>query len=126
MTALVDTSVLVGAAFRPGDLQGETWSISAITVGELEAGVLLARKKAVRAHRLRRLSAVLALAPILSIDSTVATRYGELRAASSRRPSNDLWIAATALAHDLTLVTRDRELAAVPLIRAVLIAGYDG
>ncbi len=43
--------------------------------------------------------------------------FGELRRASGRAPSNDLWIAATALAHDLTLVTRDDRLAAVPLVR---------
>jgi tRNA(fMet)-specific endonuclease VapC len=39
-----------------------------------------------------------------------------------RAPSNDLWIAATALAHDVTLVTRDERLAALPLVRARLVA----
>lgn len=92
-----------------------------VTIGELEAGVLLARDEAVRAQRLRRLSAVLAEAPVVGIESIVAARYGELRAATGRAPANDLWIAATALAHDFTLVTADERLAALALIRVVLV-----
>ncbi len=98
------------------------WSVSAITVGELEAGVLLARDRAGRAARLRRLTAVLAEAPILRVDREVAARYGELRAQSGRSPSNDLWIAATALAHDLTLITGDQRQSALPLVRTRLVA----
>lgn len=120
MTLLLDTSVLAG-----GLLSGESdpeavvidepWSVSVVSVGELEAGVLLARGKRQRADRLRRLTAVLSTAPLLPVDRSVAARYGELRAASGRRPSNDLWIAATALAHDLTLVTLDDAQAALPV-----------
>ncbi len=116
MTALIDTSVLVGAGELAEEI-GEPWSVSVVTVGELEAGVLLAAEPAVRAQRLRRLAAVLAEAPALPIDRAVAARYGELRATTGRLPSNDLWIAATALAHDLTLITSDERLAALPLVR---------
>jgi predicted nucleic acid-binding protein len=56
---------------------------------------------------LRRLAAILAEAPTLPVDRSVAARYGELREATRRLPANDLWMAATALANDLTLVTRD-------------------
>ena len=120
VSALVDTSVLIGTA-PPTDAELEDdWAISAISVGELDAGVLLASEPDVRAARLRRLTAVLAEAPILGIDRAVAARYGELRAASGRLPTNDLWIAATALAHDLTLVTRDERQAALPLVRTTL------
>lgn len=35
--------------------------------------------------------------------------------------TNDLWIAATALAHELTLVTADERQAALPLVRTVLL-----
>jgi hypothetical protein len=45
-----------------------------------------------------------------------------LKAATGRHPANDLWIAATALAHDLTLVTADERQAALPLVRARLWA----
>jgi toxin FitB len=91
-------------------------------VGELQAGVLLAEDAAVRAQRLRRLTAVLAEAPVVALEQAVAARYGELRAATGRQPANDLWIAATALAHDFTLVTADERVASLPPIRASLAA----
>ena len=117
LRALVDTSVLVGGAGAPVTQLGEAWAVSTITVGELHAGVLLAQDHAQQAARLRRLSAVLSAAPVLDVDRTVATCYGELRCATGRLATNDLWIAATALAHDLTLVTADERQAALPLVR---------
>jgi predicted nucleic acid-binding protein len=117
LTALVDTSVLVGSVLPPLD---EPWVVSIVTVGELQAGVLLADEAAVRSQRLRRLTAVLVEAPVVPIEQAVAARYGELRAATGRQPSNDLWIAATALAHDLTLVTSDERLASLR-VRAKMV-----
>ena len=96
--------------------------MSVVTVGELEAGVLLARDDALRARRVALLAAVLGEAPVLPIDRHVAARYGELRAGAGRQASNDLWIAATALAHDFTLLTMDERQAALPLVRAELIS----
>jgi predicted nucleic acid-binding protein len=122
LTTLVDTSVLVGDR-SAADLQLEGgWAVSAIAVGELAAGVLMAADPGVRAARLRRLSAVLATAPVLDVDRAVAARFGELRAATKRSATNDLWIAATALAHDLMLLTGDARQAALPLVRAQLLA----
>ena len=118
MTALLDTSVLVEPAPPRID---EDWVVSVVTVGEMEAGVLLAGSAALRAARLGRLGAILAEAPIVPIEHAVAARYGELRAATGRQPTNDLWIAATALAHDFTLVTADERLAALPLVRTQLV-----
>lgn len=120
MGSLIDTSILVGAAHVERlDLSGG-WAVSVVTVGELQAGVLIAADDTVRARRLALLTAVLTEAPALPIDRSVAGRYGELRAATRREPSNDLWIAATALAHDLTLITADQRQAALPLVRARL------
>lgn len=123
MSALIDTSVLIHAGRRAEDESTEEWAISAVTVGELEVGVLLATEPSIRAARLRRLAAVLAEAPILPIDRAVAAHYGELRAATGRRPTNDLWIAATALAYDLTLMTCDENQAALPLVHTTLVRG---
>ena len=114
MTLLADTSVVISP---PAGDDAEATVISAISIGELHAGVELARDDATRSARLGRLTAIVASVPVLPVDGTVAARYGELRRASGRAPSNDLWIAATALAHDLTLITRDDRLAALPLIR---------
>ncbi len=122
MNALIDTSILIGSG--PLELSAAVagWAVSVVSVGELEAGVLLAADAATRAARLRRLAAVLAEAPALSVDRNVAAHYGELRAATARLPVNDLWIAATALAHDLTLVTADERQVRLPLVRAELVA----
>jgi predicted nucleic acid-binding protein len=113
VTLLADTSVLIAPPAVDDD---EPIVISAISVGELHAGVELARGDPTRSARLARLTAIVASVPVLPVDGAVAARYGELRRASGRAPSNDLWIAATALAHDLILITRDDQLAALPLI----------
>jgi predicted nucleic acid-binding protein len=112
---LLDTSVLIAPPVEGDDR--DPIAISAISVGELHAGVELARDARTRSARLARLAALVSSVPVLPVDGSVAARYGELRRESGRVPSNDLWIAATALAHDLTLVTRDDRLATVPLVR---------
>lgn len=119
MGILIDTSVLAGAR-NVGELS-EGWAVSVVTVGELEAGILIALDATTRARRVALLAAVLAEAPALPIDRQVAARYGELRASADRQPSNDLWIAATALARDFTLVTADEHQAALPLVRSILV-----
>ena len=119
MGSLIDTSVLVGAA-DAGELADE-WAVSVVTVGELEAGVLIAQDDATRARRVALLAGVLAEAPALPIDRHIAARDGELRASTGRQPSNDLWIAATALAHDFTLMTADERQASLPLVRSRLV-----
>ncbi len=119
MGSLIDTSVLASSQGLP-ELTDD-WAVSVVTVGELEAGVLVARDGATRARRLALLAALLAEAPALPIDRQVAARYGELRAGAGRRPSNDLWIAATALAYDYTLITADERQASLPLVRSTLV-----
>ncbi len=119
MGSLIDTSVLAGGGAVAELIGG--WAVSVVTVGELEAGILIASDEETRARRLALLVAVLAEAPALPVDRHVASRYGELRARARRGPSNDLWIAATALAHDLTLVTADERQAGLPLIRSTLV-----
>ena len=118
---LVDTSVLIGA-FDAVDAATEgAWAASVVTIGELYSGVLLAEKDSEQSGRLKRLAAVLSLVTVLDINRAVATGYGDLRTLSRRSPSNDLWIAGTALAHDLELVTMDEAQAALPLVRTRLI-----
>ena len=115
---LVDTSVLAGDAVPQASGR---WSVSIVTIGELEVGVLLAPGK-LRARRLARLTGVLERTPVLMVDRRVAAHYAQLRAASGRQPANDLWIAATALAHELTLLTADTRQAALPGVQATLVS----
>ena len=122
LTSLVDTSVLIDSLDSiDGEKEG-LCAVSVVTVGELHAGVLLASHGPTQAARLQRLSDVLSLAAVLDVTRSVAVAYGELRmAAPVRVPSNDLWIAATAIAHDLELVTADKRQAALPYVRAQLV-----
>jgi predicted nucleic acid-binding protein len=121
LTTLFDTSALIGPTEgSPPELRGDS-AVSVVAIGELYAGVLLATHDATRSGRLRLLAAVLSEATVLAVDRNVATAFGDIRAVAGRIPSNDLWIAATALAHDLTLLTRDARQAALPLVRTKLI-----
>jgi predicted nucleic acid-binding protein len=121
LTTLFDTSALIGSADGPPPQMAGDSAVSVVAVGELYAGVLLATHGATQSARLRRLAVVLSDATVLDIDRAVTTAYGDIRSLAGRAPSNDLWIAATALAHDLTLVTMDAGQAALPLVRTELV-----
>ena len=119
---LLDTSVVVSgldepeAAALPDEL-----AISVMTIGELHAGVLSGRTAKTRAARLQRLTDVEREFAILDIDVGVAQKFGELRAQSGRRGVGDLLLAATALRHGLTLVTRDERQAR--LVKGTVLFG---
>jgi toxin FitB len=108
--AILDTSVVIAdpVAPIPGDL-----AISAITLAELNFGVLVAKSAEVRAERLRRLSLLQQRFDALPVDEAVAISYGRLASAvvdagrQPRRQAMDLLIAATAHAHGATLYTRN-------------------
>jgi predicted nucleic acid-binding protein len=108
--AILDTSVVIAdpVAPIPGDL-----AISAITLAELNFGVLIAKSAEVRAERLRRLSLLQQRFDALPVDEAVAISYGRLASAvvdAGRQPRGramDLLIAATAHAHGATLYTRN-------------------
>lgn len=116
MTAgLADTSVFIASeSGRQLDesLLPDEISVSAVTIGELRAGVLATGDATARARRLATLTRALELDP-LPIDDRVAEAWAELRVAlrdsGQRMPVNDSWIAATAIAHDLVLITQDAD-----------------
>jgi predicted nucleic acid-binding protein len=92
-------------------------AVSAITIGELWAGVLAATDVAVRDRRLGTLSAALALDPI-PVDDRVAAAWARLRVdlrdRGLRMPINDSWIAATAIALGVAVVTQDDDYVELP------------
>ncbi len=93
----------------------ETLFLSAITLGELEKGVAKlpasARKKTQLARWLRSELPERFSNRILPVDAQVAARWGELAGGAAARgkplPVIDGLIAATALQHNLTVVTRN-------------------
>jgi predicted nucleic acid-binding protein len=111
--AVADTSIFIAReSARPLDLGllPDELAISVITVGELRAGVLAAEDSRTRVRRLDTYRRALSFDPV-PIDESIAESWANLRVllreAGARMAINDTWIAATALALDLPLVTQD-------------------
>lgn len=121
MTYLIDTNVWSELRNRDrADGNVRTWAqkanpaemyLSAVTVFELERGVLLIeRRDPPQGARLRRWLEDRVLEPfggrILPIDTAIARRCAALHVPDPR-PERDALIAATALSHGMTVVTRN-------------------
>ncbi|MGH8012605.1 MAG: PIN domain-containing protein [Candidatus Binataceae bacterium] len=78
----------------------------------------MAQGSAVRARRSRTLTVVQNAFEPLPIDAEVARTFAELVAEARRHGKRlktmDTWIAATALAHDISVDTRDEDFAEIP------------
>lgn len=117
---LADTSLFIahetGRQLRTEALP-DRLAVSVITIGELRAGVLVAADVATRDRRLQTLTAALALEPI-PVDEGVAAAWArlrvELRDRGLRMPVNDSWIAATAIALGVAVVTQDDDYVELP------------
>ncbi|MFO0970356.1 MAG: type II toxin-antitoxin system VapC family toxin [Gemmataceae bacterium] len=95
--------------------------LSTIVCGELYTWVA---RKAAPLSRLQSFNDLLIEAHVLDIDQSVATKFGQVRAGLFDHGLNvsemDLLIAATALVHDLTLVTHNiADYVKVPGLRLV-------
>lgn len=112
---LADTTVFVARETgRALDLNAmpDELLVSVVTIGELRAGVLSAGDVSTRELRLATLIGALALEPT-PIDENVADRWATLRLrlwdSGQRMPANDSWIAATAMALGIPVVTQDAD-----------------
>ena len=116
MAVLIDTSILI--AFERGQLdvpaqvagrEAEEAFLSVISASELLHGAHRAADPGIRARRLAFVEAILARFPVLEIDLEVARAHAALWSDLAGRGemigAHDAWIAATCIAHDLTLIT---------------------
>jgi len=110
---LADTSFFIAAeSGRPIDdgAVPDRLAVSVITLGELRAGVLAAGDTTTRQARLTTMGWALRLDP-LPIDDRVAESWAwlrvQLRDLGRRMPVTDSWIAATAIALEIPIVTQD-------------------
>jgi tRNA(fMet)-specific endonuclease VapC len=95
--------------------------ISVITLGELYTWALRAKSPP---RRMQGLLELLDDVNLLEINATVAREFGRLRAllmdAGRPAPDLDLLIAATAVAHGLTIVTHNtQDFAGIPCLNVV-------
>jgi predicted nucleic acid-binding protein len=124
---IADTTVFIAReTARPlnQDALPDELGVSVITIGELRAGVLAAPDVATRDRRLATLTAALALEPT-PVDGAVADAWATLRIAlrdtGQRMPINDSWIAATALALNVAVVTQDDNYVNVPGLTVITV-----
>jgi predicted nucleic acid-binding protein len=125
MDGLADTSVFIaregGRALRAEALP-DRLAVSVITIGELRAGVLAAADLPTRDRRLGTLAAAMALEPV-PVDEAVAAAWARLRAALRERglrmPVDDSWIAATAIALGVAVVTQDDDYLELPELAVI-------
>ncbi|MPZ90541.1 MAG: PIN domain-containing protein [Actinobacteria bacterium] len=124
---LADTTLFIaresGRSLKADSLPDEI-GVSVITIGELRAGVLAAADVGTRDRRLATLTHALALEPI-PVDGSVAESWARLRLllrdSQQRMPVNDSWIAATALALGVPVVTQDDDYADVPSLAVIKV-----
>ena len=126
MAVLIDASILIEAERGRLDLEphvarrpAEEFFLSVMTASELLHGVHRAVQMEIRAKRSAFVEAILARFPLLLVDIVTARAHAqvwaELAATGQMIGAHDLWLAATCLAHGLTMVTANvREFARVP------------
>jgi predicted nucleic acid-binding protein len=125
--ALADTSVFIGLEaerFDAGRFADFEWGISAITLGELRLGVLQAKDPETSSRRLSTYQLAQRF-EALRVDEAVSEAWAllvsRLRAAGQKAPINDSWIAATAIAHNVPVVTQDSDYDAMPGVDVIRI-----
>jgi tRNA(fMet)-specific endonuclease VapC len=132
---LLDTSAissLFGGAADVRDLlqEAEEVFLNPVVLAELKTGF---RRGKLRMENERMLARLIdsPRVRLASIDEETSERYAVifdfLRTAGTPIPTNDVWIAATAMQHSLQLVTRDAHFERVPqILTAVLGYGAQG
>jgi tRNA(fMet)-specific endonuclease VapC len=94
--------------------------VSSVVIGELFYG---AHKSMRVKENLARISEFAASSIVLGCDTETAHYYGEIKNALRLKgrpvPENDIWIAAIALQHGLTLVTRDMHFNEIENLKSV-------
>lgn len=110
---LLDTNIVIALFANEVKIENNLASarevfISSVAVGELSYG---ARKSTRSTENLERIKDFVTNITVLGCDVETDDCYGEvknkLRLKGKPLPENDIWIAAIALQHNLTLVTRD-------------------
>lgn len=126
MAVLIDASILIEAERGRLDLephvarrQDDDSFLSVITASELLHGVHRAAQPEQRARRSAFVEGILERFPLLPVDLATARAHAriwaELSAAGMLIGPHDLWLAATCIAHGLTVITANvREFERVP------------
>jgi tRNA(fMet)-specific endonuclease VapC len=124
---LVDTSAY--SAFMRGHgrvastlQEADAVAVTPVILGELRAGFMRGAHRRKNEGELARFLAS-ARVFVIGIDEETAERYAiivdSLRSAGTPIPTNDIWIAASAMQHGLGVLTTDDHFARVPQVAVV-------
>lgn len=119
-SCLLDTNIVIallnGDKTIPSKLDAaETVGISVTVIGELLYGA----KRSQQAKRnIEKIKKFINRCSVLSVDEDTTERYSTIKAFLMKKgcplPENDIWIAAIAQQHGVTLITRDEHFNAIP------------
>jgi tRNA(fMet)-specific endonuclease VapC len=112
------TDLFRGDSALAGQLEAcDEIRIPLMVLGEIKAGLYggnAGRRNEILLNRLLAKPTVGILLPARETAEQYARLFVQLKKAGTPIPDNDLWIAALALEHDLTLVTRDKHFQHIP------------
>ncbi len=126
---LLDTNIIIALFADEKDVKenlatAEEVFLPSIAIGELCYG---ARKSGKPRENLESVDELAAASVVLGCDTETARQYGDaknkLRLKGQPLPENDIWIAALALQHNLTLATRDRHFEVVEGLNTTIWLG---
>jgi len=121
---LLDTNIAIAFLIDDESLQRPDVSaqlyISCTAIGELFYGALNSNQID---ENIQRLTDFIRDAVSVPCDDDTARVYGDIKTALRRKgrpiPDNDIWIAAVAMQHSLTLVSRDEHFANIDRLNLV-------
>jgi tRNA(fMet)-specific endonuclease VapC len=93
-----------------------------VVLAELRSGFALGKRRGLNEHTLREFMATPRVQALWADEGTTyfyAVLYGDMRIAGTPISTNDLWIAALVVQHDLTLLTRDKHFERITRIRRI-------
>lgn len=106
-------------------VDGARWiGVPAIVLGELRAGFALGERRDWNEERLTSFLSNPSV-EVLVVDGEVSQHYAdivrELRTSGTPRPTNDVWIAATAAASGSIVLTYDRDFESIARVGSVVL-----
>jgi tRNA(fMet)-specific endonuclease VapC len=113
-SVLLDTNIVIGLFANDQAIitrlsKTDHLFIPSIVLGELYFG---AYKSAHSEQNVRRIEEFVAAGAVLVCDAVTAAYYGRIKKAPREKgrplPENDIWIAALAQQHGLTIISRDQ------------------
>ena len=120
---LLDTNIIIAlfageSTVKDNLAKADEVFVSSIALGELYFG---AQKSERAKENIARVDEFASSSVVLGCGLDTARRYAEIKNALKTKgrpmPENDIWIAAIAVQHDLTLITRDAHFSEVKNLR---------